>query len=79
METKELLVTWSVIGLVFVIAGLAFFGFFKAGRFVERRALTRLFVQMTQDTYYDGYGDGFKAGKKSVKCEVGENDNDGRY
>ncbi len=47
--------------LILVVGGYSY-GMFRYGRYVERKALTSLFITMTEATYNDGYNDGGKVG-----------------
>lgn len=47
------------------------YGAYKAGRYLERKDLTAVFVRMTQKTYSDGYQDGMSnANRWSYAKEV---------
>ncbi len=62
METSDIVI--GITGLIVVIAlmlGIPY-GCYRYGKYAERRTLTQFFVQMTQDTYYDGFKDGHKQG-----------------
>lgn len=72
------LIAMSLVSLL-ILAGYGY-GLYRYGRFVERRLLTQLFTQMTQDTYYDGFGDGVKAEHSNhPACSQEVEEEDGRY
>lgn len=84
MDKEEFWLTMKYLAAILAASGLVLGGggytSYKYGRHTERVLLTSYFVQMTQDTYYDGYRDGFKSGEASVKCPtIQEDDEDGRY
>lgn len=73
----------SLVAIIGIVSGSCF-GLYKFGRYIERRDLTHFFIQMTEKTYYEAYGDGFTAGalyqkKATPICPRLEDDDDGRY
>ncbi len=54
---------WAVIGLLFGLWGASYYGVYQLGKKATYRAIVPQLIEMTKETYGEGYGDGLKQGQ----------------